>query len=310
MTSMSGAQHLYQSQLRFGLAALLLGNVALSFGVLFVRVADVGPVASAFWRMALALPILFALARRGAKPLSVPNMRTAWLFLWSGLFFAADLGAWHIGLLETKLANSNLLANAACFLFPLYGFVITRQFPSRMQGAGLLLATLGAGLLMGRSFELSPQYFRGDLLSLAAGVFYTFYLIVIDRVRRDMTPWSVLFWATLSCALPLLLFALWRGETVWPQNWWPLILLALCSQIIGQGLTTYVIGQLSSLVIGIALLIQPVIAAGIGYVLYNEKMGWLDLAGALLIAAALILVREREPAKAEGAPPERPRQSV
>ncbi len=307
---MSGAQQLYQSPLRFGLAALLLGNLALSFGVLFVRIADVGPVASAFWRMATALPLLFALARRDAVPLVVPQGRTAWLFLLSGLFFAADLGAWHIGILQTKLANSNLLANAACFLFPLYGFVIARQLPSRLQSVGLLLAGLGAGLLMGRSFELSPQYFQGDLLSLAAGVFYTFYLVVIDWVRRDMTAWSALFWTTLSCALPLLLFAVWRGEAVWPQNWWPLILLALCSQVIGQGLMTYVIGRMSSLVIGIALLMQPVVAAGIGYLLYSEKMGWLDLAGAALIAVALLLVREHGPAKGEDAPPDRPLPNV
>jgi drug/metabolite transporter (DMT)-like permease len=299
-----------KASLQYGLAALLIGNVALSFGVLFVRIADVGPVASAFWRMALALPILFALAKRGAAPLTVPRGYTAWLFIWSGLFFAADLGAWHIGLLQTKLANSNLLANAACFLFPLYGFVMARRLPSRVQGLGLMLACLGAGLLMGRSFELSPQYFRGDVLSLAAGIFYTLYLIVIDRVRRIMTPWAVLFWTTLSCTLPLLAFALWRGETVWPQNWWPLILLALFSQLIGQGLMTYVIGRMSSLVIGIALLIQPVIAAALGYFRYGEQMGWLDLAGAALIAVALILVRESTSAHEEDVPPERPRLSV
>jgi drug/metabolite transporter (DMT)-like permease len=294
---MSGAQQQElseggQAPLQFGVAALLIGNIALSFGVLFVRLADVGPVAAAFWRMTIALPVLFALAQRDDAPLLVPRGKLAWLFILSGLFFAADLGAWHIGLLQTKLANSNLLANAACFLFPLYGFVIARQLPSRVQGTGLMLACVGAGLLMGRSFELSPQYFRGDLLSLAAGVLYTLYLIVIDRVRREMSPWAVLFWTTLSCALPLLAFALWRGETVWPQSWWPLILLALCSQLIGQGLMTYVIGRISSLVIGIALLIQPVIAATLGYFRYGEQMGWLDLAGAGLIGLALILVRQ------------------
>jgi drug/metabolite transporter (DMT)-like permease len=293
-----------KAPLPFGVTALLVGNLALSFGVLFVRMADVGPVASAFWRMALALPVLFALASRTSagtstrtgtriRPtLGAPRGSLVWLFALSGLFFAADLGAWHIGILQTKLANSNLLANAASFLFPLYGFVLARQKPSTLQGFALVLAALGAALLMGRSFEVSPQYFVGDVLSLTAGVFYTGYLVVIDRVRRDMAPWAVLFWTTLSCTLPLLLFALWRGETVWPHDWMPLLMLALFSQIVGQGLMTYVIGRMSPLLIGIALLLQPAVAAAVGYVRYGEQMGWLDLAGAALIAIALVLVRQ------------------
>ncbi len=278
--------------LRFGLTALLLGNVALSFGVLFVRIADVGPVASAFWRMAIALPFLFALAAREGVFQAVPRGRMAWLFALSGLFFAIDLGAWHVGILQTKLANSNLLANCASFLFPVYGFFIARSLPSRIQGLALLLAGLGTLLLMGRSFEVSPQYFVGDLLSFAAGVFYTFYLIVIDRVRKEVPQWSVLAWATLSCTLPLLLFAYLRGEQIWPGNWMPLILLALLSQIVGQGLVTHVIGRMSPTLIGIALLIQPIIAALIGWHYYREAMGALDIVGACLIGLALVLVRQ------------------
>ncbi|MEQ1547170.1 MAG: DMT family transporter [Chakrabartia sp.] len=285
-----------EARLRFGVTALLLGNIALSVGVLFVRIADVGPVASAFWRMAIALPLLFALARRDGVPLTMPRGRVAWLFILSGLFFAADLGAWHIGALQTKLANSNLLANAACFLFPIYGFITARALPSRAQAFALTLALLGTLLLIGRSFEVSSQYFVGDLYSLAAGILYTAYLIVIDRVRKVMAQWSALFWTTLSCMAPLLIAAWLRGEQIWPTNWWPLIGLALLSQIIGQGLVTYVIGRMSPTVIGIAILIQPVIAAGLGYMFYHELMGALDLMGAAMIGLALVLVRQNSAA--------------
>lgn len=289
-----------EARLRFGVTALLLGNVALSFGVLFVRVADVGPVASAFWRMAIAAPLLFALARRDGVPMKAPRGRMAWLFILAGLFFAADLGTWHIGALQTKLANSNLLANAASFLFPVYGFMMARALPSRAQAVALMLAALGTMLLIGRSFEVSSQYFVGDLYSLTAGILYTAYLIVIDQVRKVMMPWSALAWTTLSCMGPLL-FAAWiRGEQIWPSNWWPLIGLALLSQIIGQGLVTYVIGRMSPTVIGIAILLQPVIAAVLGYTLYNELMGPLDLAGAAMIGLALVLVRQRPAAEPKG----------
>ncbi len=281
-----------EGQLRWGITALLVGNLCLSFGVLFVRMADVGPVASAFWRMAIALPFLAALAMRQGQSLARPRGRMMWLFVLSGLFFAGDLAAWHLGILQTKLANTNLLANAASFLFPLYGFVVAKRLPSRVQSGALLIASLGTLLLIGRSFEVSSRYFVGDLLSLLAGVLYTFYLIVIDQVRKTMSAWSVLFWTTLSCLAPLLAIAAVRGEQIWPHHWMPLILLALLSQIIGQGLMTYVIGRLRPMLIGISILIQPLIAAVIGWFHYGEAMGPLDIVGAGLIGLALVLVRQ------------------
>ena len=41
------------------LAALVLGAIAMGASPIFVRLADVGPFASAFWRMALAIPFLW-----------------------------------------------------------------------------------------------------------------------------------------------------------------------------------------------------------------------------------------------------------
>ena len=71
----------------------------------------------------------------------------------------------------------------------------------------------------------------------------------------------------------------------------PLIALALVSQVLGQGCMIYALGQLSPLVVGLALLIQPVVAAAIGWLVYGERLGAPDLVGAALVAAALVLVR-------------------
>ena len=43
---------------------LALGAVAIGFAPIFVRLASTGPIATAFWRMALAVPILWIFARR------------------------------------------------------------------------------------------------------------------------------------------------------------------------------------------------------------------------------------------------------
>ena len=88
---------------------------------------------------------------------------------------------------------------------------------------------------------------------MLAGLFYTFYLIVVDRARRVMKPMPVLAIATTAGALPLLLFALLLGDQVTPHDWAPLVLLALGSQVIGQGLLVYAVGYLSPVVVGLGL---------------------------------------------------------
>ncbi len=279
------------------LLALFGGNLALAFGPWLVRTADVGPSASAFWRMALAIPFLFLIAWRSRQPLNLPRSALYWTIILSGAFFAADLAAWHIGILKTKLANATLFANAASLFFPLWGFLIARSWPGRREGFAFALAVAGTVILLGRSAELSQQTLLGDLLCLAAGIFYTGYLIIIMKARDELPSWTLLAWSTLATAPPLLLIAVGLGEQIMPVNWTPVIALAVVSQLIGQGLMVYVLGKVSPLLFGLALLTQPVISAALGWWLYGETLGPVDAIGATLIAAALVMVRLAETAK-------------
>ena len=273
------------------LAALVIANVALAFGPLFVRVADVGPVAAGFWRIALATPMLLGASMLvGDRPLTASRGLWGVLAL-AGLAFAADLASWHVGIGRTTLANSTLFGNCAVLIFPIYGFVAARAWPSRMQALALVLAAVGAALLMGRSASLSPRNLTGDLFCLLAGVLYAIYFIIMARVRERLAPMPALALSSLASIPPLLVLALALGEQVWPGIWWPLLAMAVVSQLIGQGCMIYALGHLTPLVVGIALLIQPAVAAALGWVVFDERLAAADAVGALFVALALVLVR-------------------
>lgn len=273
--------------------ALVVANVALAFGPWFVRLADVGPVAAGFWRITLAVPILAALALGGgARPGRIGPLLWV-LIVAGGIAFAADLASWHLGIVRTTMANATLFGNSATLIFPIYGFLVARAWPTRMQAFALLLAALGGGLLMGRSYQADPRHLVGDLLCLAAGVLYAVYFILMARVRLRVAPVPALALSTVASIAPLLVYALVLGERIWPDHWGALIAMALVSQVVGQGLMIYALGKLSPLVIGIALLVQPIVAGAIGWVVYGERLGGPDLLGVALVAAALVLVRRK-----------------
>ena len=285
--SASYTSHRKSASLAF--IAMVSGNTILSLGPWMVRLAQVGPAASAFWRVALAIPLLLLITSGSGQRLPRDPKLLAVLTI-GGVFFALDLAAWHAGILMTKLANAALFGNAASFFFMAYGFITLRRLPNSQQWVSILLAMMGVGLLLGRSYELSPRYVMGDLLSVLAGLMYTGYLIAIERVRGQLRSWPALTVATIGALLPMLLIALWEGPII-PGHWMPLILLAIGSQVIGQGLMVYAIGNLSPVVIGLGLLMQPVIAAFIGWMRYGEQLDGLDIIGMIFVGMALLMVR-------------------
>ncbi len=275
--------------------ALLLGNVALAAGPFLVRHAGVGPVAAGFWRLALALPFLLVIILATRQPLRLPRPVILVAIAVAAFFFAADLAAWHIGIRETKLGNATLFGNLSSFLFAAWGLWLVRRWPSWIQALALLLAALGCGLLMVGSAELSAAHLRGDLLCALAGFLYTFYLVLVERTRGEVRPLPLLFLATAFGA-PMLLYAAYRlHEVIIPADWTALFALALCSQVIGQGLLVYALGHVPPLIVGIAMLTQPALSALLGYLYYDEVLTPLDWLGAMLIVTALILVRLRKP---------------
>jgi drug/metabolite transporter (DMT)-like permease len=132
---------------------------------------------------------------------------------------------------------------------------------------------------------------RGDLLALVAGLLYGGYLILVERVRGELAPMPVLILATVFSIPPLLIISAALGERIWPDDWTPLLILALSSQVLGQGLLVYSLGTFPPLIVGLALLTQPAMAALIGWFAFGETLSPLDWVGAAAIAAALVLVR-------------------
>lgn len=275
-------------------AALLLANVMLALGPWSVRLADSGPVAAGFWRLFLPLPFLFAFARANRQPLTGFGRGPMLAVVAAGAMFALDLGSWHIGIGMTRLGNAALFGNSGSLIIMVWGLVALARRPTRHEWAALGAALGGAAILFGRSLEIGRTTLVGDLFCLFAGLCYAFYIVVLQRARASLGNWALLAWSSLAGAPVMLGMALLLGEPVWPHTWWPLIALALGSQVIGQGLLVYALKHFRPLVIGLMLMTQPAVAITAGWLAFGERLGLLDVLGMALVAAALVIARAGE----------------
>ncbi|MEM7687402.1 MAG: DMT family transporter [Pseudomonadota bacterium] len=279
-------------------AALLGGNVALALGPWLVRLTDTGQVSAAFWRMFLALPFMILFARAVGQRLTGIPIKTLALVALGAVAFAGDLASWHIGIGMTRLGNATLFGNAGSIVLLFWGFIIARALPKGTEWLAIILALSGAGILLGRSLDISTTSFVGDLFCVTAGLLYVVYLLTLQDARGAFGSWSLLVWVSVFACPLLLALALALGEPVWPTDWTPIVVLFVSSQLIGQGLLVYSLGHFPPLVIGLALLTQPAIAAVIGTSVFDEALTGLDILGMVLLGSALVAARVVQPAKA------------
>lgn len=275
-------------------AALLGGNVALALGPLWVRLADTGPVSAGFWRLALAIPFFALLARANHQRLGGMPRAVLLAVVIGGVFFSLDLSSWHLGIELTRLGNATLFGNSGSILIVAWGLFALRRAPRTNEWLAFAAAILGSAILLGRSLQIDHSTLVGDLLCLLAGFLYTFYILLAQKARATLGGWSLLFWSSLA-GLPVMIgMAAVLGEPFWPTDWTPVIALAITSQLIGQGLLVFALRHFSPLVVGLALLTQPVVSVAVGWLAFGEVLSWLDVIGMAMVAAGLVLARSTQ----------------
>lgn len=274
--------------------ALLLGGAAIGFAGIMMRLSDVNPVASAFWRMALAAPLLWLWACASARGDRAAGLRTDYsgVLLAAGFFFAADMGVWHVSLHFTSVANATLLPNMAPLCIAAWLWYRYKTRFSRSFLLGMALALAGAVLLVGPSVGLGGTRLLGDGLGLMVAGFYAAYQLAIKDGRGSYSTARLMAWSTSITALFLLPFALLMPGAFWPAggaSWLPLLGLALICQIGGQTVITYAFAHLPSSLASISLLIQPLTAALAAWLIFGEAIGPVQMAGAAVLLSGIYL---------------------
>ncbi|MEC5159960.1 drug/metabolite transporter (DMT)-like permease [Janthinobacterium sp. CG_23.3] len=274
--------------------ALLLGGAAIGFAGIMMRLSDVNPVASAFWRMALAAPMLWVWAWASARGDRAAGLRTDYstVLLLAGFFFAADMGVWHVSLHFTSVANATLLPNMAPLCIAAWLWYRYKTRFSRGFLLGMALALAGAVLLVGPSVGLGGTRLLGDGLGLLVAGFYAAYQLAVKDGRASYSTARLMAWSTSITAVFLLPFALLMPGDFWPASaaaWLPLLGLALVCQIGGQTVITYAFAHLPSSLSSISLLIQPLTAALAAWVIFNEAIGPVQMAGGAVLLLGIYL---------------------
>ena len=281
-------------QTRLAYAALACGILCIGCSALFVKVAAVPGTVSAFYRLLFAAPPLLLAWFWVRKPL--PARHDLLLMAAGGALFAVDLSLWNSGLLLTSAATATLLANNAPIWVGLGALLFFRERLAPRFWLGLALSLAGMALIAGSAGWRDLRFNHGDLLAIAASMFYAAYLLTTQkaRVANDTLTFmtvsvvvgTLLLWA-VNLGLGLALSGFSAG------SWWALVGLGLVSQLVGWLAINYALGHLKASAVSVSLLGQAVVTALLSIPFLGETLGVAQSAGGLLVLSGIYLVNSR-----------------
>lgn len=286
-----------KTPVHIAMTALVLGGIAIGTSPIFVRLSETGPLATAFWRLALALVPLMTFDRLYTTPV-VQTEKFSWRDYFSlsvpGLFLAGDLALWHAALKITTVANATLLANMAPIFVAIGAWIFFKVRPSRPFIIGLILACIGLVILKGGIAGFTDGQIKGDGLALIAAMFYAGYILFLGKLRSKFTAMQIMIASTISASIAMLIVSITLESNLFPVSfygWAILIGLALITHAGGQGLITYALAYLPASFSSLTLLIQPVVAAILAWLILHEAIGMMQIIGGIIIICGILFAR-------------------
>ena len=286
---------------RLAILALLVGAIATAFAPILVRLSELGPSPTAFYRFLLAIPLYWVMALavpgrnlrvRAEKP---HGSRVYLLMIMAGAFIAGDMSAWHYSIVMTTVANASLLLNVTPVFVVLGGWLLYRTRVTGTFMIGLATAMAGVAVLSGASLALSRTHVLGDLLGVVTAMFYAAYQLTVERLRRRFSTITIMLYAMPVSAIVTLMVTLVSGETMvvmTPAGWAVLVALAVGPQVLGQGLIAWALAHLPASFVSVSLLVQPIVAATVAWILFDERIGVQQAVGAITVLTGIVIARQ------------------
>jgi drug/metabolite transporter (DMT)-like permease len=275
--------------------ALGVGILSLSFSAMFVRWADApGPV-TAFYRIFFSIFLLFPFFLPRVK--TNPSIRTRRILfpLLAGVFTAFDLALWTASLSYTTASNATLLGNTSPLWVALGAWLIFKQKLTTGFWRGLVIALLGAALIMGTDFLLHPRLGVGDSMAIFTGFFYGGYFLFTEKSRTTFDPVSHIWLVGIGASISLFIINVVLGHPFsgFDGNTWLVFLAtALVSQLIGYMSLAYALGHLPASVVSPTMILQPVVTTILAVPLLGEiPTVWQGIGGAIALIGIFIVNR-------------------
>lgn len=283
-----------------------------TFAVTKDALTDVSPVLFAFLRFLLTVVIFFSIfriSRKAAIRIASPRTQQERELRLDSIMLGVLLGAGYvlqfIGLQTSTTTDSAFITSTAAIWTPIFARFVIGEVISRQTILALFIALVGLVLLT-QPYHMD-KIVTGDVLTLISALCFGLYIAWIDRAlprtaaiygnNRDagiVISSNQLLVATITIGVSIFFIETPRIEVTQKAT-----TAILYNGILATALTTYLQNRyqqtVSATVAALVFMLEPVVAAIVGYLFVNEQLGTEELFGAALIIVGVIVAQIRLP---------------
>lgn len=257
-----------------------------------LALATIPPMVLAAFRV-VAAAVLLDLARRhtGGGRIAPTDRTRVLLFALLGVSFNQVL--FILGLSLTTAINTTILTA----MIPVYTLaaasLLEHERLTARAGGAVLLAGAGALLLLrAESFDRRSEYLRGDLLLIACGISYAFYLVLSRPILAQYRVLTVVSGVFACGALPIVLaaapaLARFTPRRVTAVGWASLAAVIVFCTVLPYFWNSWALARTHASRVAFYVFVQPLIASGLAIAVLGERLNLRTAGAALLILSGL-----------------------
>ncbi len=292
-------------------AILIAGVIAVGSAGLMARYgleAGLTAVQLSMWRMTTAAALLgiWTLLRQAkTNPLTRPQM---FRLIGSGVCIGIHFAMWFLSLEYLHVARSTLMVSTTPLWAGLLGFFIPALRPTKRFWTGLALALVGLFLVTTMDTpagHLKHPDWHGDLAATIGALIFVPYLLLSQKAQTEVPTQQAVAWIYSAAAVTLWLMALVTGQGTVPSSlpaWGSVLGMAVIAQLGGHTVFNWALKHFSAGQVGSALLLEPVFAAVLAWVLLNERLEPLQELGGILLLIGVAVTLSKRKTDADPAP--------
>jgi len=286
-------------------SALIVGIISLSMSAMFVRWAEAPGTITGFYRLLISTILMIPLFLREQKQREKLDPKLLIFPILGGMFTAFDFSFWNSSVKFTSAANATLLGNTAPIWVAFFAYFFLREKLRRSFWVGLILAMMGAALVMGMDFLIHPTLGIGDLMACTAALFYASYQLITQRGRTHIDAFRYIWLVGVSATLFIFIINLVLGNSFTgysTQTWTIFFVTAIVSQMIGYLSISYALGYLPAYIVAPTLVGQPILTALLAIPLLKEIPMPIQWLGGAIALAGIYIVNQSHKHKTEETP--------
>ena len=249
-------------------------------------------------RLLLAISLLFIIALVQRRSFRI-NLKSH-----SYIFLLALIAVFHLwiqvtGMKYTTASNTGWIIGMAPIFMALLGFVFFREKLNTLKILGIIIATTGLILLVGKGNPANIDLIKnkGDLLVLSSAFTWGIYSMVNKKISLSYSPLMTILYLFIMMAVIIIPFTANQSEVTSIKQlssvgWISILFLGLLCSGVAYVIWAYALREMESAKVGAYLYFEPFVTIITAWIFLKEDITLFMILSGLIITAGVFLVNK------------------